>query len=116
MSDKASQGKASNPMIALLTGELHQSNVAIAQGLTEVAARGLLNAHDIMRPDHHDHKLRQQIHLLAYPKKTTYKAQQIARERVTKLRVPLMAILWKYGYFTDKAYNVDIKKDKIKLE
>jgi len=116
MSDKASQGKASNPMIALLTGELHQSNVAIAQGLTEVAALRLLNAHDIMRPDHHDHKLRQQIHLLAYPKKTTYKAQQINRERVTKLRVPLMAILWKYGYFTDAAYKVNLKEDETILE
>ena len=105
MSDKPLQGKASNPMIALLTNALNQVNIALTQGFTKVAARHLLNVHDDIRPDHQNDELRQRINNMAYPKINTPKKEKADLERVSLVRRDLVAILWKHGYWTDAAYG-----------
>ena len=67
--NKEPKGRATHPMIGLITGELHQENICISKGEIKQAARGLLNVIDLIKPSHIDEELHKELGNIAFDEK-----------------------------------------------
>ncbi len=100
------QGKATNPMIGLITNLVASINGHIKARMVPEAVNDMVSLLAVINPAHQDSVLKKALNDFSLSKrKTVDKHIRADLIRCREYMGQIMAILWKYGYWTDEGWG-----------